>query len=153
MLIIQLIKNVLVNVFELSRQRYSRLSGRTFEKSFVVGCFAPHNERIDREGARLSCTADICHFCYCRVFNPADRPRSLRRTTGSTIRKPESDAFSRSISHCARNDRSPPLRAWYTYPDRNCRISVGCCGFPAKYITFLYVGPTSDHPRSEFCLS
>lgn len=103
-------------------------------------CFATHNKRIDREGARLSCTADICHFYYCRVFNPANRPRSLRHGTGGAIRKRVSDAFSRSISHCARNDRSPPpLRAWYTYPDRNCRISVGCCGFPAKYITFLYV--------------
>lgn len=56
-----------------------------------------------------------------------------------------------------REDRSPSLRAWYTYPrTRNCRISVGCCGFPAKYITFLHerrvtnAGERALRPR-EIC--
>jgi len=100
---------------------------------------------VREKRARLSRTADAIFAIVAYSTQQRIDPGSLDTAPGAeggggAIRKRVSDAFSRSISHCARNDRSPPLRAWYTYPDRNCRISVGCCGFPAKYITFLYVG-------------
>lgn len=63
-------------------------------------------------------TADICHFCCCRLFQAreTDRPESLRHGTDGAIQN-ACQMLSPAVFPTARGSIAPPLRAWYTYPD------------------------------------